>query len=215
MPAGQVTAERLQDPLLHERGFWSRGFLRIAGVDEVGRGPLAGPVVAAAVILPPETCIPEVTDSKQMRAECRERMIEQILGCAVAVAVGAASVREIDRLNIRVATALAMRRAVEHLRVVPDHLLVDGLPVPELGRERHTAIIEGDRLSHCIACASVVAKVVRDRLMIRLARRYPVFGWERNKGYATREHLDCLARSGPTPHHRASFSPVSQLLLGC
>jgi len=205
----------LQDSLEHERVFWSRGFLRIAGVDEAGRGPLAGPVVAAAVILPPEFRIAEVTDSKQLRADCRERLLGEILRTAVAVGVGASSVREIDRLNIRAATALAMRRAVGRLRVVPDHLLVDGLPVPELGRDAHTALVEGDRRSHCISCASVIAKVVRDRLMVRLARRYPVYGWERNKGYGTREHIDCITVSGASPHHRATFAPVRQLTLDC
>jgi ribonuclease HII len=108
-----------------------------------------------------------------------------------------------------------MQRAIRRLRVAPDHLLVDGLPVPELGLERQTAVVEGDRLVHCIACASIVAKVARDRLMQRLGRRYPGYGWERNCGYATREHLDALGHLGPTSHHRFSFRPVSQLALGC
>jgi ribonuclease HII len=215
VPPRQTTTPRLQDPLAYERAFWSRGLARIAGVDEVGRGPLAGPVVAAAVILPPELVIAGVDDSKRLSAGQRNTLVDVILTRALAVGIGAASVREIDRLNIRVATALAMRRAVAHLPLLPDHLLVDGLPVPELGRDTHTAVVEGDRKVHSIAVASILAKVCRDRLMSRLARHYGGYGWERNKGYCTREHLEGLERLGPTPHHRASFRPVSQLSLGC
>jgi len=180
----------------------------VAGVDEVGRGPLAGPVVAAAVILPQGCWIPGVTDSKQLTAAMRLELIGRITECCVAFAVGAASAREIDRINIRRATALAMSRAIARLPVPADHLLVDGLPVPELGVGTHTAIVQGDGCVHCIAAASILAKVTRDRLMDRLARRYPGYGWERNKGYGTAEHLAALARQGPTPHHRTSFAPV-------
>ncbi|HEY0037163.1 MAG TPA: ribonuclease HII [Longimicrobium sp.] len=199
---------RLRKLLATEGGFWERGMPYVAGVDEVGRGPLAGPVVAAAVILPQGCWIPGVVDSKKLSAAQRKALIERITGSCVAYAVGAASAREIDRINIRRATALAMRRAIERLPVPADHLLVDGLPVPELGRESHTAIVQGDACVHCIAAASILAKVTRDRLMERLARRYPGYGWERNMGYGTSEHLDALARMGPTPHHRLSFAPV-------
>jgi len=205
---------RLRDPLHWERGFWSRGVEVVAGVDEVGRGPLAGPVVAAAVVLPEGCVLPGVDDSKRLTEARREESVSEVLRVARFVGVGAASAREIDLINIRRATALAMRRAVAHLPVRPDHLLVDGLPVPELGLETHTAVVKGDRLVHCISCASVVAKVVRDRLMARLAARYPQYGWERNKGYATAEHLEALARFGPTPHHRRSFAPVQLTLEG-
>jgi ribonuclease HII len=216
MPRRHSTADRLQDPLSTERGFWSRGLLRIAGVDEAGRGPLAGPVVAAAVILPPDVRIDGADDSKRLTASLRAALFDEILARALCVSIAAASPREIDRLNIRVATALAMQRAVRRLAIRPEHLLVDGLPVPELGPDTHTALVGGDACVHCIACASIVAKVTRDRLMTRLARHYPAYGWERNKGYGTRDHLDGLARHGPTPHHRASFGPVGQLtLLGC
>jgi ribonuclease HII len=208
-------SSRLQDPLEIERGFWSRGLLRIAGVDEAGRGPLAGPVVAAAVVLPPDLRIDDADDSKRVPAARRADLAVTILARALGVGVGAASVREIDRLNIRVATALAMRRAVARLPFPPDHLLVDGLPVPELGFGAHTAVVGGDRRVHCIAAASIVAKVVRDRLMARLARRHTSYGWERNKGYGTQDHLEALRRQGPTPHHRLSFRPLSQLGLGC
>lgn len=204
---------RLQDPLHWERGLWSRGVEVVAGVDEVGRGPLAGPVVAAAVVLPPECLLEGMTDSKRLTPARREELARVVGERASWVGVGAASAREVDRLNVRRATALAMQRAVARLPVRPGHLLVDGLPVPELGEGTHTAVVEGDRLVHCISCASVVAKVVRDRLMARLAARYPQYGWERNKGYGTREHLEALARYGPTPHHRRSFAPV-QLTLG-
>jgi ribonuclease HII len=147
-------------------------------------------------------------DSKQLSAARRAELIERITGSCVAYGIGAASAREIDRINIRRATALAMRRAIARLPVPADHLLVDGLPMPELGADAHTAIVQGDGCVHCIAAASILAKVTRDRLMDRLARRHPGYGWERNKGYGTAEHLAGLARLGPTPHHRMSFAPV-------
>jgi ribonuclease HII len=198
--------QRLRKLLAMEWAFWDRGMPRIAGVDEVGRGPLAGPVVAAAVILPESTWIEGVDDSKKLNADRRLDLYEKIVRSALVFGVGAASAREIDRINIRRATALAMQRAIARLGDV-DHLLVDGLAVPELGTETHTAIVGGDGCVHCISAASIVAKVTRDRLMGRLARRYPEFGWERNMGYGTREHLDALNRLGPTPHHRQSFQP--------
>lgn len=176
-------------------------------------GPLAGPVVAAAAVMPPGCLVCGADDSKRLTARRRDELVGEILATAVCVGVGAASAREIDRLNIRRATALAMQRAIGRLRVPPEHLLVDGLPVPELGLERQTAVVEGDGSVHSIACASIVAKVVRDRLMARLARRWPQYGWERNKGYATPEHREALVRFGASPHHRRSFQPVQQLTL--
>lgn len=215
-PGGTARREARRDEpaalLALEDGFWARGVQRVAGVDEAGRGPLAGPVLAAAVILPPGVRIEGVDDSKRLRPAVRERLAVEIERVALAFAVGAASAREVDRLNILRATHLAMRRALDRLRVPPDHVIVDGLPVPLLG-EAQTAVVEGDRRVHSIACASILAKVTRDRLMCRLAARYPGYGWERNAGYGTPEHLDALARLGPTPHHRRSFSPV-QLSLG-
>ena len=192
---------RLQDPLEYERGFWSRGISRLAGVDEAGRGPLAGPVVAAAVVLVPGTFVEGATDSKQLSAAVRERVFPEVLRVAAAVAVGAASVREIDRLNVLEATALAMRRALGRLPMVPDHVVLDGLPMRSLGRP-HDAVVDGDALIHSVGCASIVAKVVRDRLMRRLALRHPGYGWERNAGYGTSDHLDALRVLGPTAHHR-------------
>jgi len=198
--------QRLRKLLAMEWGFWERGLVRVAGVDEVGRGPLAGPVMAAAVILPAETWIDGVDDSKRLNADRRLDLYQRIIDTAIVWGVGAASAREIDRINIRRATALAMQRAIARLGDV-DHLLVDGLAVPELGTETHTAIVGGDGCVHCISAASIVAKVTRDRLMARLAARYPQYGWERNMGYGTPEHLEALDRLGPTPHHRASFQP--------
>jgi len=163
--------------------------------------------VAAAVVLPPGEFIEGADDSKRLTAPVRERLAEEIRRRALACGVGAASTREIDRLNILRATHLAMRRAVARLGIEPDHLLVDGLPVAELG-EAQTAVVEGDHRVHSIACASILAKVTRDRLMRRLALRYPGYGWERNAGYGTREHREALERLGPTPHHRRSFAPV-------
>ena len=204
--------QRLQDLLEYERGFWSRGISGIAGVDEVGRGPLAGPVVAAAVVLAPGTFVQGAADSKRLSAAVRERVFHEVVNVASAVAVGAASVREINRLNVLEATALAMRRALGRLSMIPEHVVLDGLPMRGLGRA-HDAVVGGDALIHSVACASIVAKVVRDRLMRRLALRYPGYGWERNAGYGTRDHLDALRVLGPTAHHR-ELSANHQLDLG-
>ncbi len=197
--------------LRRERKLWAEGCRLVAGVDEAGRGPLAGPVLAAAVILTPERArLPGVTDSKLLTAAEREAAAVVVQRKALAWAVAAASVREIDRLNIRRATALAMRRALTRLRVPPEHVLLDGTPLHELGRD-HEAMVDGDARSLSIAAASILAKVVRDRLMQRLALRYPQFAWESNKGYGTREHMAALDQVGPTPHHRRSFAPVVTL----
>jgi len=170
-------------------------------------------VVAAAVVFPPFCkAIRGLRDSKMLPAPKRARLAAVVRARALAVAVGAASVREIDRLNIRRASILAMQRALARLAVHPAHVLVDGLPVPELGCP-HEAIIDGDVHCHSIAAASVVAKTLRDRLMQLLAPRYPSYGWASNKGYGTPEHLAALAAFGFTVHHRRSFSPVVQLEL--
>lgn len=202
------TAARLRKLLAAEWGLWDAGCLHVAGVDEVGRGPLAGPVVAAAVILPEGCWIEGVDDSKKLTRDKRAALYERIVSSCVCWGVGAASTVEIDRINIRRATALAMQRAIARLSCPPGHLLVDGLAVPELGLEGQTAVVDGDAKVHCIAAASILAKVTRDRLMERLAARHPAYGWERNKGYGTAEHLAALERHGPTRHHRQSFQPV-------
>jgi ribonuclease HII len=196
-----------------ERALWGAGRRFVVGIDEAGRGPLAGPVVAAAVVFPPDArAVPGLRDSKMLTPAARERVALRVRRRALAVAVAAASVREVDRHNIRGATILAMRRAIRRLPSLPDHILVDGLAIPELLWE-HDAIVGGDARCQSIAAASVIAKTVRDRLMERLARRYAAFGWETNRGYGTEEHLVALALHGPTPHHRRTFAPVAQLRL--
>jgi ribonuclease HII len=185
----------------------------LAGVDEVGRGPLAGPVVACAVIMPPtERAIAGVDDSKCLTARERVRLARLIRRHAVAIGLGAASNREIDRLNIYHATTLAIKRALARLSTAPDHVLLDGRAIRSLGAP-HTAIVGGDARCYSIACASIIAKVTRDRVMKALAPRYPTYGWERNVGYSTVKHLAGLAAAGITPHHRRSFLPVYQLAL--
>jgi ribonuclease HII len=199
--------------LARERALRAAGFRHVAGLDEVGRGPLAGPVIAAAVILPLERrSWRGLRDSKRMTAAERDEAAVRIRRLAVAWALGAASVREIERHNILRASVRAMRRALARLPVPPDHVLVDGTPLPDLGCV-HEAIVGGDNRSLSIAAASVLAKVTRDRLMVALSARYPAFGWERNKGYATASHLAAIGSVGPSPHHRRSFEPVGQLRL--
>ncbi|MBT9281475.1 MAG: ribonuclease HII [Hydrogenibacillus schlegelii] len=193
MPAGEA----------FERRFWAAGIRRLAGVDEVGRGPLAGPVVAAAVILSPERPIPGLDDSKRLSPKRREALYGRILEAALAVAVGRATAAEIDRLGIVPATRLAMRRALWGLAPAPEAVLVDALPV-EAGVPE-TVLLHGDRRSISIAAASIVAKVVRDRWMEAWGRVYPAFGFERHRGYGTKEHRERLERFGPTPLHRRTF----------
>ncbi len=181
----------------------------VAGVDEVGMGPLAGPVVAAAVVLPDRVDLPGLDDSKRLAPPVRERLARAIREQAVALWLATVSPAEIDRRNIYRAGLEAMRRAVEGLGRTPDHVLVDGREVPRLAVPQ-TRIVGGDRSDGSIAAASIVAKVHRDALMVRLERRYPGYGFARHKGYATREHLEALLRLGPCPAHRRSFAPVLQ-----
>ncbi len=212
--------------LSREAALWAEAHLLI-GVDEVGRGPLAGPVVAAAVAFPPFAVpVRGVRDSKTLSARQRGELLPRIRSTALAIGIAAASVREIDRLNIRRATALAMHRAVARLVAGPGfregalrggatsyRVFIDGLPMPECGFA-HEALVDGDALCYSIAAAGIVAKEVRDGLMRRLALRYAGYGWERNAGYGTARHTEALASLGPTPHHRRSFSPVSQYPIG-
>ena len=184
---------------------------RVAGVDEAGRGPLAGPVVAAAVVFPlglPASLAALLDDSKKLTAEQRLLAFEALRACGLAeIAVGAASVGEISRINILRASLLAMHRAVSRLPSLPDVALVDGNQKPPLTCPVR-CVIGGDGLSLSIAAASIVAKVVRDRAMARLAARFPVYGWETNAGYGTAFHRAAIDRHGPTPHHRPSFGAV-------
>lgn len=196
-----------------ERDLRSQHGPLLAGVDEVGRGPLAGPVVACAVIMPADKrAITGINDSKKLSAKQRERLIARILERAVGVGIGAASVREIDRLNILQASVLAVHRALRRLPVTPDHIVVDGRTVRTYDFA-HTAIVRGDSRCHSIACASIVAKITRDRVMRALGARYPAYRWEENAGYATALHLRGISAHGITAHHRRSFMPVSQISL--
>ena len=185
----------------------------IAGIDEAGRGPLAGPVVAAAVVLPEKFRHRRLNDSKKLSSDWRTSIYGELTGdVSVCWAVAAVDAAEVDRLNILRATHEAMRRAFEALASRPDHALIDGLAVRQFPVP-HTAIVDGDCISLSIAAASVIAKVTRDRIMEELDAHYPAYGFSRHKGYATSDHLAILARDGPCPIHRRSFSPVAQPLL--
>jgi ribonuclease HII len=183
---------------------------RVAGVDEAGRGPWAGPVVAAAVILAPDRIPEGIADSKTLSRQRRACLYQAIMATA-SVGVGEASVEEIDSLNILAATMEAMRRAVLALPEAPDAVLIDGNRTPDLPYPAQ-AVVKGDARSLSIAAASIIAKVTRDGTMARLAASHPGYGWERNAGYGTAEHRAALARLGPTSHHRRSFAPIKQLL---
>ncbi len=186
----------------------------IAGVDEAGRGPLAGPVVAAAAILPHRFRHKTLRDSKQLTALQRDRIFNELTAHdSIHWAVSIVGVEEIERINILRATHAAMRRAVEQLPSPPDHVLIDGLPVRPFPIEQ-TALVKGDALSLSIAAASVIAKVTRDRLMLDYDREYPAYGFAQHKGYGTALHLTRLRQHGPCPIHRRTFLPVQQFLLG-
>ena len=194
-----------------ERAARKFGFTRIAGCDEVGRGPMFGPVVAAAVILPERCRLQGLTDSKQLTENKRNELDVEIRAKAVAFAIAAVDVETIDRINILRASLLAMRTAVGQLVIFPDYLLIDGRdkidwPCPQ------QAVIQGDATSLSIAAASVLAKVYRDSLLVELDSQYPGYGLARHKGYCSREHLAALDKLGPTPLHRKSFSPVAQTM---
>jgi ribonuclease HII len=183
----------------------------IAGVDEAGRGPLAGPVVAAAVILDPRNPVEGLADSKKLSANQRERLFDLICARALCCAVGSASVEEIDAINILQATMLAMRRAVDGLRLTPAKVLIDGNRIPVLN-VRAEAIVGGDALVAEISAASIIAKVHRDRWCAQLDAQYPDYGFARHKGYGTAQHLAALRRLGACPEHRRSFAPVTEVL---
>ena len=188
-----------------ERQYWERGCRWIAGVDEAGRGCLAGPVVAAAVVLAPETRLAGLDDSKKLTPAAREALLDRIAAEALAVGVGRCSPAEIDELNILQASLEAMRRAVLDLALSPDYLLIDGNKAIAAAPWPQETVVKGDARSLSIAAASVVAKVTRDRLMVRLHEDFPAYGWDGHKGYPTTAHYDALRRHGPSPHHRRSF----------
>lgn len=197
--------------LSHEDTARAGGFHIIAGVDEAGRGPLAGPVVAAAVILDPARIPPGLGDSKALSARRRDRAFEAILSLAQ-VGIGQASVEEIDHLNILRASHLAMCRAIAALPIAPDMALIDGNQIPAGLPCAGRALVEGDAISLSIGAASIVAKVTRDRIMVDLAQQYPGYGWEGNAGYPTKAHRQALLDLGVTPAHRRSFGPVHKIL---
>ncbi|MBT8456247.1 MAG: ribonuclease HII [Alphaproteobacteria bacterium] len=195
----------------HEIALLSTGILRVAGVDEAGRGPLAGPVVAAAVILQQDRTPDGLNDSKKLSAKTRNRLKVEIEALA-SVGVGIASVEEIDALNILRASHLAMERALADLNPPPDHALIDGNMIPRGLTLPCETLIKGDGRSLSIAAASIIAKCTRDEIMVDLAQQHPGYGWAQNAGYPTAAHLKALRNLGPTPHHRRSFKPVHNIL---
>lgn len=188
----------------YDRAVYAEGYRAVCGVDEAGRGPLAGPVFAAAVILKPETEIPGLDDSKKLSAKKREALFDVIRSKAAAFAVASASVEEIESMNILQATFLAMQRAVKGLEITPEFILVDGNQKPPYSIPTKT-VVKGDALSASIAAASVLAKVSRDRLMLELDRKYPCYQFCRHKGYGTALHVEMIQKYGPSPIHRVSF----------
>jgi ribonuclease HII len=199
------------DPLFFERSAYSSGFSLIAGLDEAGRGPLAGPVVAAAVILPRGLTIPGLTDSKQVPEPERERLFDVIHQQAVSCGIGAADERTIDEVNIYQATIIAMERALAALSCQPDYLLLDAITLPRVPLPQKP-LIKGDCRSSSIAAASILAKVTRDRLMLELHEQFPQYNFHKHKGYCTKEHLALLRKHGPCDAHRRSFAPVAETL---
>lgn len=194
-----------------ERAVTAQGFLRIAGVDEVGRGPLAGPVTAAAVVLHPDHIPDGLNDSKQLSAKKRA-LLADLLHEQADVSVGHASVEEIEQINILQATHLAMMRALSGLGAPPDYVLFDGNQIPRALNLPAQGVVKGDTRCLSISAASIVAKIARDRLMVDLAQQHPGYGWETNMGYGSKSHMLALRNLGPTPHHRRTFKPVHNML---
>ncbi|MDW8028191.1 MAG: ribonuclease HII [Armatimonadota bacterium] len=218
MPRESDRGERwTQEAILLKLKQWKQMGLKVIGVDEAGRGPLAGPVVAAAVFLPYELLFAEppiFRDSKKLKAEEREKLFRLMLQSGAKIGIGKATNVEIDRLNIRQASALAMRRAIENLKhrfpyLQVDLALVDGDNLGELGVSCHF-ILDGDEVCPIISAASIIAKVVRDNLMSAYGKRYPQYGFAKHKGYPTREHIEALRKFGPCPIHRLTFSPLRE-----
>lgn len=200
--------KRLQKMMIYEEAAYQQGYKTLAGIDEAGRGPLAGPVVAAACILPKDCLIPYVNDSKQLLPDVREQLFEQLTtDSSIIYAVGIIEPSEIDRINIYQATIQAMLQAINKLTILPDYLLVDGMMLSHahLPCEK---IIQGDQLSQSIAAASIIAKETRDRLMRSYDKQWPIYGFAQHKGYGTPQHLEALDRHGPCPIHRFSFDPI-------
>lgn len=202
------------DPWAFEKEAWTEGYQSVVGVDEAGLGPLAGPVVAAAVLLPKDFSADGVHDSKAMTPAARERMFDRITAEAICFGIGISERELIDEINILRAAQAAMRAALSQISVAFDFILVDGRPVPDLCAKSR-AIVKGDALSVSIGAASILAKVTRDRIMRELDKEYPQYGFASHKGYYTAEHMAALNEHGPCPCHRRSFAPVSERLLQC
>lgn len=202
--------ERFLHMLQYEQALYDKGIRYIAGVDEVGRGPLAGPVVAAAVILPQDVFLPHLDDSKKLSETKREQLFSVIQQTALAIGIGIVSAHEIDELNIYEATKKAMMQAVHALAIVPEHLLIDAMHIPLSIPQ--TSIIKGDAHSVSIAASSIIAKVTRDRMMKQLGEKYPQYGFEKHMGYGTKEHLQAIERYGVIEEHRRSFAPIRERL---
>lgn len=195
---------------LFEEQLTSKGFKAVAGIDEAGRGPLAGPVVAASCILPPDTLFDALNDSKKLTPKQREILFQKLTtNPGVIFGIGKASAKEIDKINILQATFLAMQRAVDAMEHLPDYLLIDGNRSPLFSIPRET-IIGGDGISLSIAAASILAKVTRDRIMIEMDEKWPEYGFKKHKGYGTKIHMEALKKWGPCPEHRMGFSPVRE-----
>jgi ribonuclease HII len=204
MSISEQEHDRILQLLAYERSLWDRGVQFIAGIDEAGRGPLAGPVVAAAVIFNTDIRIPGINDSKKLTPGQRERLYHAIREEAVEVGTGIVHEREIDRINILQATYKAMRMAVGSLSIRPGHLLIDGSPLPEKFYPQ-TPIVQGDRKCYSVAAASIIAKVTRDRMMIEYDEIFPQYGFAQHKGYGTKAHFDAIRIHGPCAIHRKSF----------
>src|SRR5215468_10386191 len=207
----RVEGQRLRRLLRYEKALWAGGVMRVAGVDEAGMSPLAGPVAAAAVVFAPGSRIPGIDDSKKLDAAERDRLAEEIKALALAWSVGFAAVEEIDTINIYWAGLLAMRRAVEGLALAPQHLLLDARRLKDLSTPQQ-AMVKGDAKSLTIAAASILAKTARDALMCKLDAEHPGYGFAKHKGYPVREHLAALEKLGASPVHRRSFTPVRVVL---
>ena len=192
------------DRLAYEKKMWQQDYNYIAGIDEVGRGPLAGPIYACAIIFKKDFIIPEVQDSKKLSEKKRDVLNPKIIESAISYAIGTASEKEIDTINIRQATFLAMKRAIEGLSIKPDYLMVDGFDLPASNIPSE-GIIKGDDKSFTIAAASIMAKVSRDSYMKDLDKKYPNYKFAKNKGYGTKEHIEAIKKYGITPIHRKSF----------
>ena len=192
----------------YEKELWNKNINLVGGIDEVGRGPLIGPVVAACVILPKDFVLEGLTDSKKLSEKKREKFYDVIMDKAIAVGIGQASEKVIDEINIYEATKIAMKEAVQNCKIKPEHILVDAMPlsldVPT------TSIIKGDAKSITIAAASVIAKVTRDRMLVELDKEYPMYDLKHNKGYGTKKHIEALREYGITKYHRLSFAPVKE-----